>query len=152
MPIPRELRHLYRGPEWEQTRSRILCRARHQCEQCGKPDRILVRTRTGKGRMFWRPLKGYLLWRNETGWPLTIEEFRLAMDIPARTIRVVLAVAHRDHIPGHDADENLRAWCQWCHLDADQRFHALTRGLIYMTPFAFSSKIFAPMSFFACKV
>lgn len=33
--------------------------------------------------------------------------------------RVVLTVAHLDHMPEHCDDTNLRAWCQRCHLRYD---------------------------------
>lgn len=37
---------------------------------------------------------------------------------------VVLTVAHLDHDPQNNADENLRALCQRCHLTYDARHHA----------------------------
>ena len=42
MPIRKEFRHLYSGPEWKRTRLRILKRAGNQCEFCGRPNRKLV--------------------------------------------------------------------------------------------------------------
>ena len=53
--------------------------------------------------------------------------------------RVVLTVAHLDHVPEHCdgmqpgdlylaiSRSNLRAWCQRCHLHYDARHHAQTR-------------------------
>lgn len=41
MPIRRELRPLYRGPEWEATRARIRERAGDRCEKCGAPNGLL---------------------------------------------------------------------------------------------------------------
>lgn len=38
---------------------------------------------------------------------------------------VVLTVAHLDHTPENCADDNLRAWCQRCHLTYDAKHHAL---------------------------
>ena len=125
MPIPPELRHFY-GPEWRNViRPRILERAGHQCENCGKPNHAEIRTKTGKGRMFWRPLKS-LTWRNEEGWVLTPEELALAINLPTRVIRVVIVPAHLNHTPGDDRDENLRAMCQWCHLRHDRGQHRQT--------------------------
>jgi hypothetical protein len=40
-------------------------------------------------------------------------------ELIGKTSRIVLTVAHLDHIPEHCADENLRAWCQKCHLGYD---------------------------------
>lgn len=43
---------------------------------------------------------------------------------PVTGSRVILTAAHLDHMPEHCADENLRAWCQRCHLRYDQEHHA----------------------------
>jgi hypothetical protein len=37
---------------------------------------------------------------------------------------VVLTIAHLDHVPEHCDDDNLRAWCQRCHLTYDAKHHA----------------------------
>ena len=37
---------------------------------------------------------------------------------------VVLTIGHLDHIPENCAPENLRSWCQRCHLTYDSRHHA----------------------------
>lgn len=39
---------------------------------------------------------------------------------------VVLTVGHLDHVPENCDDENLRAWCQRCHLNYDATHHAQT--------------------------
>lgn len=36
---------------------------------------------------------------------------------------VVLTVGHLDHTPENCGDENLRAWCQRCHLNYDAHHH-----------------------------
>lgn len=41
-----------------------------------------------------------------------------------KIVRIVLTVAHLDHQPENCADENLRAWCQRCHLTYDAAHHA----------------------------
>lgn len=43
-------------------------------------------------------------------------------------IKVVLGVAHLNHTPGDDRDENLKALCQWCHLNYDKIHHRETRA------------------------
>lgn len=43
---------------------------------------------------------------------------------PVTGSKVVLTVAHLDHSPANVADENLRAWCQRCHLTYDAQHHA----------------------------
>ena len=40
--------------------------------------------------------------------------------------RVVLTVAHLDHVPEHCDDSNLRHMCQGCHLHYDKDHHAET--------------------------
>lgn len=40
--------------------------------------------------------------------------------------RVVLTIAHLNHTPEDCRDENLRAWCQGCHLHYDREHHAAT--------------------------
>jgi hypothetical protein len=37
---------------------------------------------------------------------------------------VVLTIAHLDHVPEHCEEDNLRAWCQRCHLTYDAHHHA----------------------------
>lgn len=39
---------------------------------------------------------------------------------------VVLTIAHLDHTPEHCDDDNLRAWCQRCHLNYDKHHHRET--------------------------
>ena len=42
---------------------------------------------------------------------------------PVTGSKVVLTVAHLDHTPENCARENLRAWCQRCHLTYDAEHH-----------------------------
>ena len=46
---------------------------------------------------------------------------------PDTLSRVILTVAHLDHVIEHMEDENLRALCQRCHLHHDRHHHAATR-------------------------
>ncbi len=43
---------------------------------------------------------------------------------PETGSRVVLTIAHLDHTPENCEMENLRAWCQRCHLTYDAKHHA----------------------------
>lgn len=102
MPIRPELRHHYEGPEWKETRARILDRAsRGQgntpcCEQCGVPDRWYRQGDTVSAAAF------------------------------DRATRIVLTVAHLDHNPANNELDNLAALCQRCHLKYDARQHRET--------------------------
>ncbi len=49
---------------------------------------------------------------------------------PVTGATVVLTVAHLDHTPENCDDDNLRRWCQRCHLHYDLEHHLQTR---YMT-------------------
>ena len=45
---------------------------------------------------------------------------------PETGSRVVLTIAHLDHDPTHNEPDNLRAWCQRCHVTFDALHHAST--------------------------
>jgi hypothetical protein len=126
MPIRKDLAQFYRGA-WLETRSRILARAGDCCELCGKPNRARVFTFTrtvGGRRAMWWLLEPALYWRDDRG------EIDLNVVFPAlpRQIRVVLGVAHLNHVAGDDREENLKALCGWCHLHLDQGQHKQTRS------------------------
>lgn len=127
MPIRKELRHLYRGPKWEATRKRILERAKNRCEQCGKPNGERVETTGGR-------LVGsgpYMFWRGSgSGWTSHAGEEigDMLRPVRVRAIRAQLGVAHLNHKPGDDRDENLKALCNWCHLHYDQLQHKASRS------------------------
>ena len=40
-----------------------------------------------------------------------------------RVTKIVLTIAHKDHDPTNNAEENLAAWCQFHHLKWDQELH-----------------------------
>jgi hypothetical protein len=46
-----------------------------------------------------------------------------------RWVGIVCTMAHLDHTPGNDSDDNLRFLCQWCHLHYDQSHHKESRQL-----------------------
>lgn len=46
---------------------------------------------------------------------------------PITGSKVVLTVAHLNHIPEDCNDANLKHWCQRCHLAYDAKHHAQTR-------------------------
>lgn len=129
MPIRREFRQFY-GREWrEVTRPRILKRAGNRCEQCGVPNNTDVTRAAGwwvewivdwhKGAKFH--------WRDDHGAIRKSSEVADVLDAPTRLVRIVLTIAHMNHTPGDDRDENLKALCQYHHLHYDAGHHAETR-------------------------
>jgi len=138
MPIRKEFRHFYTGPQWQATREKILTRARNKCEQCGKPNhrRVWVANMLrgelvrGRGPQMWSPVKGdgqRWRWCDLDG-ALSRIKLRGRQWNVARQIRVVLTTAHLNHVPGDDRDENLKALCQWCHLNLDREHHRASRS------------------------
>src|SRR5437016_2332207 len=88
MPIRKELRHLYTGPEWKRTRAQILKRAGNRCEFCGRPNRKLVLVTLGGE--WWDEAAG--CWRDKHGQPC-----EPAIKGLARRVRVILQCAHLNH-------------------------------------------------------
>lgn len=103
-PVRPENRHRY-GPDWP-LRSLLIrrLRAKWRCEcdgRCGRPSDHL----DGAGRCV-----------NRQGEPAH-----------GTGSKVVLTVAHLDHVPEHLSLSNLMAMCQGCHLHYDRDHHAETR-------------------------
>ncbi len=128
MPIRPDLRHFYREA-WRETRTRIIARACGRCEQCRKPNGEIVYTYTNSA-YYYSPAMAWTCtgrdgwWTDHTGskcerWP--------GKGLP-RKIRCVLTVAHLNHVAGDDREENLKALCQWCHLNYDKLHHHETRA------------------------
>ncbi|MGE5648276.1 MAG: HNH endonuclease [Acidobacteriota bacterium] len=105
MPIRPNERHRY-PKDWKSIRQRILERAGHRCEFCGVENGAIGR-------------------RKRDG---SFERFQ-GMEVGAaaldgiRLTRIVLTIAHLDHTPENNADDNLRALCQRCHLAHDAAEH-----------------------------
>jgi hypothetical protein len=80
--------------------------------------------------------KGALLtWRDERGAAIAggVNEYGDPFDPTGRNralrdVRIVLTIAHLNHTPGDDRDENLMVLCSWCHLNYDKLHHAETRA------------------------
>jgi hypothetical protein len=130
MPIKRENAGRYPA-NWPEIRERIRKRAGDRCEDCSVANYALGgRVRAGtwykalplgdNGLMTVWPRPGQWAWceRNQHNMML-------------RIVKIVCTVAHLDHTPENCADENLRFWCQRCHLRYDHQYHqqqaAITR-------------------------
>lgn len=131
MPIARELRPLYRTPEYQQARLKAKARAQNRCLWCHKPNGAKIRTRSGGGRMIWRPRGHDITWRSETGWPVGFDQLNELLERVGaiRDITVVCTAAHLDHDPRNNSDENVAWLCQWHHLMHDRGKHKLTRSI-----------------------
>ena len=99
MPIRPENKARY-PKDWKKIRARILDRAKHCCEFCGVPN--YVYRFKGEGAL--------------------TETYTYTRMWPEQT-RIVLTIAHLDHIPEHCGEDNLRALCQRCHLAYDAQLH-----------------------------
>ncbi|CAA2108964.1 hypothetical protein MBUL_04457 (plasmid) [Methylobacterium bullatum] len=123
MPIRREHRFFY-PIDWPQLSAVIRFeRAGGSCEGCGRPHGRMV-YHLGDGR-WWDAEAG--TWRDGRGKSLLVLPDLEELMGGLRTTRVVLATAHRDHDTANNAEANLAAWCQRCHLDHDRPEHRRRR-------------------------
>lgn len=128
MPIRPENRKRYPA-DWPEIRARILDRAANKCERCGVKNYALggrlpngvwcdaMPTGDNGLRNTWpKPGEHAACWVHLTRTPRTL-----------RIIRIVLTIAHLDHVPENCDPANLQALCQQCHnrLDAQMRASGL---------------------------
>ena len=104
MPIKPENAKRY-PKDWKVIRHRVLERAGHRCEKCYVPNHA-YRNRDS-GEVTKNPLQA-------ESWELVDKQ---------RVTFIVLTIAHLDHTPENCNMENLRAWCQKCHLAYDHKHH-----------------------------
>ncbi len=123
MPIRPEHRFFY-PIDWPQLSVVIrFGRAKGRCEACKRPHGQIV-YHLGDGR-WWDAEAG--AWRDGQG-----RIIRLAFGVDdvlmrARRTKVVLAAAHRDHDTSNNANANLAAFCQRCHMIHDRPEHRRRR-------------------------
>jgi hypothetical protein len=116
MPIRPDLLKLY-PDDWPAIRQRILDRAGNKCE--GSPQYPDCRAPNG-----W--------FRDRDTNQLSSDRMRAEDWAGVRwndVTRIVLTIGHRDHNPQHNNDDNLRAWCQRCHLSHDKEHHKQTAAI-----------------------
>lgn len=132
MPISPEKKKLY-PPDWKQISLRIRReRALERCECTGECGSVHSLTDNPGGRCYAPNGRDVLrhahkpeLWVTPDDLDGLHERFGMVFgDYAETTIRIVLTVAHLDHDPTHNADSNLKAMCQRCHLRLDRHEHA----------------------------
>jgi hypothetical protein len=105
--------------DWKAIRTRILDRARHKCETCGVANHAwIVRS---EGMNFWYDPVEDCYFRYPSGARVTE---RGEADLQEKGIKIVLTISHTDHDITNNADDNLRALCQACHIRHDAQHHA----------------------------
>lgn len=137
LPIKPELRHLY-GREWRTiTRPRILERAGNKCECCGAPNHTTVL----RAFDWWTPStlealvflhRGRIHGKEVTELPWTFGKHTRVSHFPhhkeMKWSAIQIGIAHLDHDPTHEDDDNLAAFCRRCHLIYDLGKHRDTRA------------------------
>lgn len=96
-------------------RPRILERDGHCCKKCSVPNHAIVGSISRVLRAKFHAHHTARVsreWYSEPGDPATV---------------IVLTIAHLDHDTANNADDNLAALCQKCHLYHDAKQHASAR-------------------------
>lgn len=132
MPVLAENRDRY-PKNWLAISNAVKQRAQWRCE--GSPD--FPDCRVQHGALGGRTADGTWLAALPLGdgprgleWPRQGSEAWCAAGDRRELLRIVLVVittGHLDHQPENCDPENLRAWCQRCHLHYDRHHHAETR-------------------------
>jgi len=110
MPIRPENKALYPA-NWKEIRERIRTRAGNKCEQCGIKNGI-----SGE-----RDIDGVFHEYENTEYS---DYGKAIFPEGSKIFKIVCTVAHLDHDPRNNADENLRFWCQKCHNGYDAKNRA----------------------------
>ncbi|HEY5800339.1 MAG TPA: hypothetical protein VIT92_08960 [Burkholderiaceae bacterium] len=122
MPIKPENKHRY-PEDWKEIRAAILQRAGNCCEKC----KVANHTRIARGD--GADIDTYMTDEAEVYCANTgahLGRKRMSDYEVLRMTDIVLTIAHLDHQPENRDPENLRAWCQRCHLRYDAAHHAQT--------------------------
>jgi hypothetical protein len=136
MPIRPSQRWFY-PIDWRELSQVIrFSRARGRCEHCRRPHLQLVIV--GPDGLWWDEARQS--WRDHRGRrsralssPIRLAALQPVLAgiaaLPLPSTYVVLATAHLDQNPGNNADNNLAALCQRCHLTHDRAAHRRQRWM-----------------------
>jgi 5-methylcytosine-specific restriction endonuclease McrA len=123
MPIKPENKSRYPA-NWPEIRERILRRALHCCERCNAPNGTIIVRGIEKDAGTYMNDEGKVF-DAENGQYLG--QWRMSdYCCNAKGVKIVLTIAHLNHIPEDCSDSNLKALCQRCHLAYDAAHHAET--------------------------
>jgi len=120
MPIKPENRGRYPA-NWPEIRARILERAAHACEQCRVKNHTIIQRGCGHDKGTFREIDTGTVRNAENGWWLG---YAHESDYCGTPVKIVLTIAHLNHIPEDVRDDNLKALCQLHHLRYDAKHHA----------------------------
>ncbi len=111
---------------WRAISQRIRERAHDRCEKCGVQNhRYIWRSADDPADYIWYDSEQDY-YRLPDGTPIKMSETGEYAD---KATYIVLTVAHLDHNPMNNADDNLQALCQRCHLKHDGKQHAKTAAI-----------------------
>jgi hypothetical protein len=120
MPIKAENKARYPA-NWQKIRERILKRAGNCCEQCKAPNGVTVLRGIFRDKDRYQLPDGEVR-DAENGWLVCLRQ----PTFEGLAVKIVLTIAHLDHVPEHCDDDNLKALCQLHHLRYDAKHHAET--------------------------
>lgn len=120
MPIKPENKARYPA-NWKEIRERILKRAGNCCEQCKVPNHKIIERGFCDDKGTYRITDDGSVRSEDIGAWLG---FVRAEDYCGTPVRIVLTIAHLDHVPENCSDDNLKALCQLHHLRYDAQHHA----------------------------
>jgi 5-methylcytosine-specific restriction endonuclease McrA len=124
MPIKPENKARY-PKNWPEIRVLILMRANDRCEQCKVANGDLIVRGIDKDAGTFQRFEGDgEVYAADDGRYLGL--CKASEYCGNKWTRIVLTIAHLDHVPENVAESNLKALCQRCHLAYDAEHHAET--------------------------
>lgn len=121
MPIKPENRGRYPA-NWQEIRASILARAGNRCEQCFAVNGDIIAHGIGKDADTYMTDEAKVFDANNGKY---LGQWRMSdYECNQDGVKIVLTIAHLDHTPENCDPDNLRAWCQRCHLRYDAKHHA----------------------------